>query len=56
MADSEMMSGLLKADGYEMATCENESSLNIIVTCSVKDVTQHRMLHRIDKLLSQSNH
>jgi threonylcarbamoyladenosine tRNA methylthiotransferase CDKAL1 len=50
MADSEMMSGLLKADGYEMATCENESSLNIIVTCSVKDVTQHRMLHRIDKL------
>jgi threonylcarbamoyladenosine tRNA methylthiotransferase CDKAL1 len=50
MADSEMMSGLLKADGYEIATDENESSLNIIVTCSVKDVTQHRMLHRIDKL------
>jgi threonylcarbamoyladenosine tRNA methylthiotransferase CDKAL1 len=50
MADSEMISGLLKADGYEMATCENESSLNIIITCSVKDVTQHRMLHRIDKL------
>jgi threonylcarbamoyladenosine tRNA methylthiotransferase CDKAL1 len=50
MADSEMMSGLLKAGGYELADEENESSLNIIVTCSVKDVTQHRMLHRIDKL------
>jgi MiaB-like tRNA modifying enzyme len=50
MADSEMMSGLLKAEGYEIATDENESSLNIIVTCSVKDVTQHRMLYRIDKL------
>ena len=50
MADSEMMSGLLKAGGYELAANENESSLNIIVTCSVKDVTQHRMLHRIDKL------
>jgi threonylcarbamoyladenosine tRNA methylthiotransferase CDKAL1 len=50
MADSEMMSGLLKVGGYELAANENESSLNIIVTCSVKDVTQHRMLHRIDKL------
>src|SRR5215212_793580 len=50
MADSEMMSGLLKVGGYELADEENESSLNIIVTCSVKDVTQHRMLHRIDKL------
>ena len=50
MADSEMISGMLKGDGYELAAAENESSLNIIVTCSVKDVTQHRMLHRIDKL------
>src|ERR687897_3681289 len=50
MADSEMISGLLKADGYEIATDENESALNIIVTCSVKDVTQHRMLYRIEKL------
>jgi MiaB-like tRNA modifying enzyme len=50
MADSEMISGLLKANGYEIATDEIESSLNIIVTCSVKDVTEHKMLYRIDKL------
>lgn len=50
MADSEMISGLLKKDGYEIASDEKESALNIIVTCSVKDVTQHRMLYRIEKL------
>ena len=27
-----------------------DSSVNIIVTCSVKDATEHRMLHRVKKL------
>ena len=49
-ADSEMMAGQLKSYGYELARCEEESSLNLIVTCSVKDATEHKMLHRIGKL------
>ncbi len=31
-------------------SCVDESDLNIIVTCSVKDSTEHKMLHRIKKL------
>jgi threonylcarbamoyladenosine tRNA methylthiotransferase CDKAL1 len=47
MADSEMMSGLLKDAGYEIANTKSESSLNLIVTCSVKDTTEHKMMSRI---------
>ena len=47
MADSEMISGLLKEAGYEIASKKSESALNLIVTCSVKDTTEHRMLSRI---------
>src|SRR5918998_1482340 len=47
MADSEMISGLLKEAGYEIATKKSEGALNLIVTCSVKDTTEHRMLSRI---------
>jgi threonylcarbamoyladenosine tRNA methylthiotransferase CDKAL1 len=49
-ADSEMIAGLLKRNGYELAKYEQESSLNIIITCSVKDATEHKMLHRIGEL------
>src|ERR687891_1987346 len=47
MADSEMISGLLKEAGYEITTKKSEGALNLIVTCSVKDTTEHRMLSRI---------
>ena len=47
MADSEMISGLLKGAGYEIASKQSEGSLNLIVTCSVKDRTEHRMVSRI---------
>jgi threonylcarbamoyladenosine tRNA methylthiotransferase CDKAL1 len=47
MADSEMISGLLKDAGYEIANTKSESSLNLIVTCSVKDTTEHKMMSRI---------
>jgi threonylcarbamoyladenosine tRNA methylthiotransferase CDKAL1 len=49
-ADSEMIAGLLENNGYKIACNEDESSINLIVTCSVKDVTEHKMLYRIDKL------
>ena len=53
MADSEMISGLLKGAGYEIASKQSEGALNLIVTCSVKDTTEHRMVSRI-KAMSKS--
>lgn len=53
MADSEMISGLLKGAGYEIASKQSEGTLNMIVTCSVKDTTEHRMISRI-KAMSRS--
>jgi threonylcarbamoyladenosine tRNA methylthiotransferase CDKAL1 len=51
MGDSEMISGLLKESGYHLGNNEGDSFLNIIVTCSVKDVTEHKMLHRVGQLM-----
>lgn len=50
MADSEMIRGLLKSAGYEVAAKQSEGALNLIVTCSVKDATEHKMLGRIKSL------
>jgi threonylcarbamoyladenosine tRNA methylthiotransferase CDKAL1 len=47
IADSEMISGILKEAGYEITTKKSESALNLIVTCSVKDTTEHKMMSRI---------
>ena len=52
IADSEMINGLLQSGGYELAKSEEDSALNVIVTCSVKDKTEHRMTHRIGELKS----
>lgn len=49
-ADSEMIIGQLRNCGYELATDEKESSINLVVTCSVKEATSHKMLHRINSL------
>ncbi|MFL6493784.1 MAG: tRNA (N(6)-L-threonylcarbamoyladenosine(37)-C(2))-methylthiotransferase [Nitrososphaera sp.] len=50
MADSEMISGILKEAGYEIAAKKSESTLNLIVTCSVKDTTEHKMVSRISTM------
>jgi len=50
MADSEMISGLLKNAGYEIAAKQGEGTLNLVVTCSVKDTTEHKMVSRIKSL------
>jgi threonylcarbamoyladenosine tRNA methylthiotransferase CDKAL1 len=50
MADSEMISGMLRQAGYDSARSEAEASLAVIVTCSVKDASEHRMLSRIRTL------
>ena len=49
-ADSEMISGLILNGGHTLADNSSESDLNIIVTCSVKDSTANKMIHRIKSL------
>lgn len=51
-ADSEMISGLVVNGGHSLAESQKDSDLSVIVTCSVKDVTAHKMAHRIKKLRS----
>lgn len=52
-ADSEMISGLIVNGGHTLAQSTSDSDLNLIVTCSVKDVTAHKMAYRIKKLRSK---
>jgi len=52
-ADSEMISGLISNGGHTLAENESESDLNLIVTCSVKDATATRMVHRIKESQSK---
>ena len=49
-ADSEMISGLIVNGGHTVAESAAESDLSVIVTCSVKDATANRMIHRIKSL------
>lgn len=51
MGDSEMVRGLLKDSGFELSNNEREGVLSIIITCTVKDVTEHKMLHRVGQLM-----
>jgi len=52
-ADSEMISGLIVNGGHTIAKNSTESDLNIVVTCSVKDSTANKMMHRIRSLKSK---
>ena len=52
-ADSEMISGLIMNGGHTIADSSSESDLNVIVTCSVKDATANKMIHRIKSLKSK---
>ena len=46
-SDSEMISGLIVNGGHTLAENSQDSDLNLIVTCSVKDSTATKMIHRI---------
>jgi len=46
-SDSEMISGLIVNGGHTLAENPQDSDLNLIVTCSVKDATATKMVHRI---------
>ena len=52
-ADSEMISGLIVNGGHTLVQDKSESDLNLIVTCSVKDVTATRMINRIKESRSK---
>ncbi|MDH3824494.1 MAG: tRNA (N(6)-L-threonylcarbamoyladenosine(37)-C(2))-methylthiotransferase [Nitrosopumilus sp.] len=49
-SDSEMISGLIANGGHTLVDDSAESDLNIVVTCSVKDATANKMIHRIKSL------
>lgn len=49
-ADSEMICGLIQNGGHTLVENSSESDLNIVVTCSVKDATANKMIHRIKTL------
>ena len=52
-ADSEMISGLILNGGHTLVDSSSESDLNVVVTCSVKDATANKMIHRIKSLKSK---
>lgn len=52
-ADSEMISGLIVNGGHTLAESSSDSDLNLVVTCSVKDSTANKMVHRIKSLKSK---
>ncbi|MGH9977664.1 MAG: tRNA (N(6)-L-threonylcarbamoyladenosine(37)-C(2))-methylthiotransferase, partial [Nitrososphaeraceae archaeon] len=50
VADSQAIAGALSTNGFEIANPGENHDLNIIVTCSVKDTTEHKMMSRIKAL------
>lgn len=52
-ADSEMISGLIIHGGHTLAKTPETADLNVVVTCSVKDATANKMIHRIKSLKSK---
>jgi MiaB-like tRNA modifying enzyme len=52
-ADSEMISGLILSGGHTIVDNASKSDLNIVVTCSVKNSTANKMMHRIRSLKSK---
>ena len=52
-ADSEMISGIAQNGGHTLVSDPSQSDLNLVVTCSVKDATANRMIHRIKSLGSK---
>ena len=49
-ADSEMISGLITNGGHTLAESSENADLSLVVTCSVKDATANKMIHRIKSL------
>jgi len=50
LADTEIISGMVENDGLRLVEDENDADVAVLVTCSVKTVTEQRMLSRIRDL------
>lgn len=49
IADAEIIKGLLCNNGYELTSVRKDSDLSVLVTCAVKDATEHRMISKIKR-------
>ncbi|HET8847198.1 MAG TPA: hypothetical protein VFM20_00265, partial [Nitrososphaeraceae archaeon] len=49
IADSEIIKGILCNNGYELAPARKNSDISVLVTCAVKDTTEHKMISKIKK-------
>jgi threonylcarbamoyladenosine tRNA methylthiotransferase CDKAL1 len=49
-ADTEIISGLVRNKGFHLVNDEEDADVAVLVTCSVKTVTEQRMLSRIREL------
>ncbi|HYF99035.1 MAG TPA: tRNA (N(6)-L-threonylcarbamoyladenosine(37)-C(2))-methylthiotransferase [Candidatus Saccharimonadales bacterium] len=49
-SDMEMISGTLQQKGFNLVTKPELADINLIVTCSVKSSTEHKMINRIKSL------
>jgi MiaB-like tRNA modifying enzyme len=47
IADSEIIKGILSNNGYELTQIRKNSDINVLVTCAVKEATEHRMISKI---------
>ncbi|MGA2875580.1 MAG: tRNA (N(6)-L-threonylcarbamoyladenosine(37)-C(2))-methylthiotransferase [Nitrososphaerales archaeon] len=50
LADTEILMGMIEQGGYELVDDQDQADLSVLVTCSVKSVTEQRMLSRIRDL------
>lgn len=47
LADTEIIRGLIEGGGYELVDDQNAADVSVLITCSVKSVTEQRMISRI---------
>lgn len=50
LADTEILRGLIESGGFELVDNEFSAEVSVLVTCSVKSVTEQRMISRIKDL------
>lgn len=53
LADTEILKGMIERGGYEIVEEQSSADLSVLVTCSVKSVTEQRMLSRIREINQQ---
>lgn len=53
-SDMEIISGILQQDGFNLVDHPERADINLIVTCSVKNSTEHKMIERIKSLTNMN--